>query len=120
MKTLALILALLFVVLAIVVGVRLDKAGLAVAVGVVCGILAGLPVSGVLLLMLQRERQDRQRMEEQQRWHQERQPMAPPVIVLNAGRNEDMYPTGLALPAGRPMRDAQREFIIVGEEEGQR
>ncbi len=120
MKPWPFILGILFITLAIVVGLRLDKAGLAVAVGVVCGILAGLPVSGVLFLMLQRERQDRQRLEEQQRWRQERQPMTPPVIVLNAGRAEEMLPGGMALPMGRPMRDPERQFVIVGEEEGQR
>lgn len=101
------------VTMVIIVGVRLEQAGLAVVVGVLCGILAGLPMSIALLYMLQRERQERQRLEERRYGSEERQLAAPPVLILNSGRGGD------SLPNNRFMLGEQRrrEFTIIGEEE---
>lgn len=102
-------------VLALVVGLRLETAGLTMLVGVLCGLLAGLPLSAGLLWLVAREREARRQAEEQ-RWAHERPAVAsPPVIVLNAGN-----PRGLeSLPAAYPMlgEQAARNFVIVGEEE---
>jgi len=102
--------------LAIIVGLRLEQASLAVIVGVLCGIAAGLPVSGALLYLLWRERQERLQAE-QRHWKGTQRPaapMAPPVIVLNAGhgRGANVMPQGYALGPAQP-----REFVIVGEED---
>lgn len=101
-------------VLALVVGLRLEKAGLTMLVGVLCGLVAGLPLSLGLLWMVAREREARRQAEEQN-WAAER-PAAtmPPVIVLQTGSP----PPGAAPPA-YPLLGEQggRNFVIVGEEE---
>ena len=102
------------VALAVIVGLRLDQAGLAVLVGVVCGIVAGLPISLVLLYSLSREREARQRQEER-RWPEERPAVAPPVFILNAGRGAEPQPHFPLLAENRP-----RDFVIVGEAEDER
>lgn len=100
------------VALALVVGLRLETAGLGVLAGVACGVLAGLPVHLALLWALAREREARQRLEER-RWEAERPAApAPPVFILNGGRLADPPPQ---LPLlGAP---SARNFVIVGEEE---
>ena len=101
-------------VLALIVGFRLETAGLSVLVGVICGVLASLPVSLVLLWALARERDARQRLEEH-RWEAQRPaPAAPPVLILNAGRGPEMLPGLNALPTSV---SGPRDFIIVGEDE---
>jgi hypothetical protein len=101
------------VVLALVVGLRLEPAGLGVLLGVGCGVLASVPVSLVLLWALAREREARQRLEER-RWEAERPaaPVAPPVFILNSSRQADPVPQLPLLGAATP-----RNFVIVGEEE---
>ena len=98
------------VVLAVIVGLRLETGSLALLVGVVCGIVAGLPVSLALLYALTRERAARARLEER-RGEGERPAAAPPVLILNAGRE-------VGLPPQVPLlgERAPREFVIVGEE----
>jgi len=100
------------VTLAVVVGLRLEERSLAVVVGVVCGIGAGLPVSGTLLYLWWRERQERLQAEQRTVPGVER-PAAPPVIILNTGRGgmERLPPARLLGEQG------VREFTIVGEEE---
>jgi len=98
------------VVLALIVGLRLEEPGLAVTVGVICGIAAAVPASGALLYLFLRERQARLEAERRQRgmaW-----PGTPPVVILNSGQKAEMLP-------GRPLltQQAAREFTIVGEEE---
>lgn len=101
-------------VLALVVGLRLEKAGLTMLVGVLCGLVAGLPLSLGLLWMVAREREARRQAEEQN-WAAER-PAAtmPPVIVLQTGS-----PPPGAPPPAYPLLGEQggRNFVIVGEEE---
>jgi hypothetical protein len=100
--------------LAFLAGLRLSGDGLAVVVGVVCGVVAGLPVDGVLLYLYLRERQVRREVEERL-WRGER--AMPPVVVVNSGRGVEMLPGGLGygrMPLGER---AGREFTIVGEEE---
>jgi len=99
------------VTLALLVGLRLEERSLAVVVGVVCGILAALPVTGVVLSLWWRERQERLQAEERPQVPLER-PAAPPVIILNAGRGMDRLP-----PARLLGEQGAREFTIVGEEE---
>jgi hypothetical protein len=102
------------VVLALVVGLRLETAGLGVLLGVVCGVLASLPVSLVLLWALAREREARQRLEERH-WQAERPAaVSPPVFILNSGRGPEMLSGGNMpnVSVGGP-----RDFVIVGEEE---
>lgn len=99
------------VTLALLVGLRLEERSLAVVVGVVCGILAALPVTGVVLSLWWRERQERLQAEERPQVPLER-PAAPPVIILNAGRGAERLAGGFSL--GEACR---RDFVIVGEED---
>ena len=99
-------------VLAVVVGLRLEAGSLALLVGVLCGLLAGLPVSLALLYALARERAARAQLEER-RWEAERPAAAPPVFILNAGREAGLQPQAPLL--GERM-STPREFVIVGEE----
>ncbi len=100
--------------LALVLGLRLETAGLSVVAGVLLGIVAGLPVNGVLLYLFWRERQERERLEERRREEVCRPAApAPPVVILQSGR-----PVDPALPAPRRQGVAEeREFVIVGEED---
>jgi len=101
-------------VLALIVGFRLEAAGLSVLVGVVCGVLATLPVSLVLLWALAREREARQRLEERRREAERPAAASPPVFILNSGRGTEMLPRANMpnVSLGGP-----RDFVIVGEEE---
>jgi hypothetical protein len=101
------------VALAVIVGLRLEEAGLAVLVGVLCGIGASLPVSGVLLTMLWRERRERRLLEERQWRGENRTAAAPPVVILNAGRGAELLPP----PPHSLGATGGRSFTIIGEEE---
>lgn len=101
------------IALALVVGFRLEQASLAVVVGVICGIVASLPLGGALLYLLWRERQHQRQLEERP-WRSPGQLANPPVIILNSGRGSDV-PASYAYP---PLlgEERQREFNIVGED----
>jgi hypothetical protein len=108
-------LGLIFVVaLAVVVGKRMSAEAMAVVVGVVCGVAAGIPTSVLLLAAV--TRRDRQRLEEL--GHQARAASYPPVVVIQGGAPQ-------ALPAGMqtgywpstPVGPApQRQFHVVGSD----
>lgn len=100
------------IALALVVGFRLEQASLAVVVGVICGIVASLPLGGALLYLLWRERQHQRQLEERP-WRSPGQLANPPVIILNSGRGSDVLPG--SLPMG-PRAAESRDFVIVGEE----
>lgn len=118
MRTWFLLMAAAFgITLAVVLGVRLEEGSLAVVVGVVCGILAGLPVSGALFYLFWRERQERLRLEQRSWRGVERPAAAPPVVILNSGRGAELLPRGFE-PQGYALGEAgPREFVIVGEED---
>jgi hypothetical protein len=99
------------VVLAAIIGFRLDQAALAVVVGLTCGVGASIPVSLLIVSVLNK------RATEQTGGKPRRPPAAPPVYIvtpqtqLKAGGLRD-WPEEYALPAPR-----QRRFSIIGEEE---
>ena len=69
--------------LAVVVGNRMSTESMAVVVGVVCGVTAGIPMSMLLLLILNRRTQA---VEEQQYGPMgRRQGAYPPVVVIQGG-----------------------------------
>jgi len=110
------VLGLVFMVtLAVVVGKRMSAEAMAVVVGVVCGVAAGIPTSVLLLAAF--TRRDRQRLEEV--GHQAPFTNYPPVVVIQGGAPQ-------ALPAGMqagywpstPMGPSpQRQFHVVGADE---
>lgn len=99
------------VVLAVVIGVRLEQAALAAVVGVACGVAASIPTS-LLIVAIWRWRSEK---------HQEgnRQPMAqPPPMVLLTPQTALRAPQPGAWPEeyGIPVAP-QRQFSVIGEEE---
>lgn len=103
------------IVLAVVVGKKMSAEAMAVVIGVVCGVLAAIPTS--LLLLTAMTRQDRQRAE--YRGRQTRAEGYPPVVVIQGGSSQAL-PTGPQAgywPAPAPGPSARREFNIVGQDD---
>jgi hypothetical protein len=97
------------VVLAIIIGIRLEKAALAAVVGVVCGVAASIP-TGLLVVMLLRRRDEKQLTRERETRQQ------PPVVVVTAPAAPQL-PQAAAWPSAYPAPlPAQREYSVIGEE----
>jgi hypothetical protein len=101
------------VALALVIGIRLDRAALAVIAGVTCGVGASIP-TGLLVVFLLRRR-DAARERQAARGYG-REAASPPVVVVMAPAAPQL-PQGTAWPGGygAPV-PAQREFAVIGEE----
>lgn len=101
------------ITLGIVVGNRMSSEAMAVVVGIVCGVLASVPTSIMLLILVRRL------TSESSQRSQARQQQYPPVVVINpnAGQgnrsNDPWYDASGSQPAGY----LPREFKIVGEPE---
>ena len=116
MRRVGLLLLLAFVVsLAVVVGGRMSTDAMAVVVGVVCGVAAGIPMSVILMLAL--HRRDRQAQDLAYSQMSGRQTAAsPPVVVIQGGtpssnaQSPPYYP--LHAPIDGPVR---RQFRVIGE-----
>lgn len=102
------------VALAVVIGVRLDRAALAVVVGVACGVMAGIPTSLLIVLLLRR----RDAANEKRKARDEGREIArqPPVVVV-APPAAPQLPQPTAWPGeyATPL-PAQRKFAVIGEE----
>lgn len=101
------------VALAIVVGTRISPDAMAVIIGIICGILASIPTSVILVWVLrQRDRQFDAQMGPGGRFGQ-----YPPVVVVNGqGTNGYGNPYGPpALTATAPPSGA-RDFKVIGQE----
>jgi len=114
-KGLAAIVLAFAVTLAVVVGNRMSTEAMAVVVGVVCGVAAGIPMSMLLLLILNRRSQA---VEEPSYGPVgSRQGAYPPVVVIQGGSTA---PNGLMPPyysSQWPTQEpAQRRFHIVGDD----
>lgn len=106
-------LGLVFVIaLAVVVGKQMSAEAMAVVVGVVCGVAAGIPTSVLLLVVF--SRRDRQRSDQPER--PQRQHSYPPVVVIQGGSSQAL-PQGQHAgywPAPPPGTSAGRQFNVVG------
>ena len=103
------------VTLAVVVGKRMSAEAMAVVVGVVCGVAAGIPTS--LLLLAALTRRDRQRLEEA--GQQARFANYPPVVVIQGGAPQAL-PAGMQAgywPSTTMGPSSQRQFHVVGNDE---
>jgi hypothetical protein len=102
------------IALAIVVGKQMSAEAMAVVVGVVCGVAAGIPTSVLLLVVF--SRRDRQRLEEP---HQsQRQRNYPPVVVIQGGSSQALPGQHAGYwPAPPTATSASRQFNVVGGEE---
>jgi hypothetical protein len=108
-----LIVGLVFAVtLAVVVGKRMSAEAMAVVIGAVCGIAAGIPTSVLLLLVM--SRRDRQQFEDS--GQQARVGKPPPVVVIQGGAPQALPPGMNAgyWSAPVPGPAVQRQFHVVG------
>ncbi len=98
--------------LAVVIGNRLSSEALAVVTGIVCGVLASVPTSVLLLIMARRL------SNEHSQPPQPPQATYPPVIVINPNAGQPHRPPDPFLdpPASRPTNYLPRDFKIIGEE----
>ena len=100
------------VALAIVIGVRISPDAMAVIIGIVCGVLASIPTSVILVWVL---RQRDKQLDSQYGYMRPGQ--YPPVVVVN-GQTPNGYGTALHTPAltanGTP--PGSRDFKVVGQE----
>lgn len=95
------------VTLALIVGYRMSSEAMAVVIGVICGVLASVPMSGLILLLTQRRRQY-----EEPSWTSQR--YMPPVVVIQGGSPVQRSELPLVQPP--MMASAPREFRVIGEE----
>jgi len=97
--------------LAAIVGYRMSDEAMAVVIGVVCGVLASIPMSALILVITQRQRQQSQ----ESRWAQQRN--SPPVVVIQGGTAMQRPELPLYQQPPMPMMSsAPREFRVIGEE----
>ena len=100
------------VALALLIGIRLDQAALAVVAGVTCGVGASIP-TGLLVVFLLRRRDAAGERQRARRY--ERETASPPVVVVTSP-SVPQLPQGTAWPGayGAP-QPARREFAVIGE-----
>jgi hypothetical protein len=105
------------VTLAAIVGTRLSAESLAVIIGVVCGVSAGIPVSLMILTASNR----RERLVEEPRYGQpenSRYGSFPPVVVIQGGGPANAPTLPAFYPSQQPVYDSTpRQFHLVGEQE---
>lgn len=100
------------VTLAAVIGVRLSADAMAVVVGIVCGVLASIPTTAILVWVL---RQRDKQFEAQ--WQRNGLGSYPPVVVVNGqGQNgTNGYHPAPSLMAGTTPPGG-RSFKVIGQE----
>jgi hypothetical protein len=115
MKRFVYITGIVFVVtLAVVMGTRMSPDALAVVIGIICGVLASIPTSAMLVwVMRQRDKQAEMQMGQMRPFGSQ----YPPVVVVNgqgAHGYNGSYPAP-PLPAGSPALGG-RSFKVIGQE----
>jgi hypothetical protein len=100
------------VTLAVVVGKEMSRDAMAVVVGVVCGVAAGIPTSLLLLVVLNRRERGREEEAEQRA----RQASSVPVVVIQGGGGQVLPSAGQGgyWPMPIPGPQVQRQFHVVG------
>ena len=100
------------IALAVVIGFRISADAMAVIIGIICGVLASIPTSIILVWVLRQR--ERQLIDPQAAY---RMGHFPPVVVVNGQgtnghANHYMPPllTGTSIPPG------SRDFKVVGQE----
>ncbi len=113
-----LILASVFcVAVALVVGSRMSVDATALVVGVVCGVLASIP--GSLLLIWASYRRD-ELLNAKQNGHPGASPYYPPIVVVNPGQppyRQAGDPLAFPPPTSTLLPTGTRQFKIIGEPE---
>jgi hypothetical protein len=101
------------IALAVVIGFRISADAMAVIIGIVCGVLASIPTSIILVWVLRQR--DRQMMDPQNPY---RMGHFPPVVVVNGqgthGNGSSFMPP--MLTGSNSMPHGSRDFKVVGQE----
>ena len=101
------------VTLAVVIGTRLSPDAMAVVVGIVCGVLASIPMTAILVWTLR----VRDKQLEAQLTPQRLMGQYPPVVVVNGqGTNGNGAYSPLGLAAGGHGTNGSRSFKVVGQD----
>jgi hypothetical protein len=102
------------IALAVMIGVRLDQAALAVVVGVACGVGASIP-TGLMVVFLLRRRDFKD--ERQSNWRRGNgMAQSPSVVVVAPPAVPQLgQPTAWPDAYGTPL-PARRDFAVIGEE----
>jgi len=104
------------VTLAVVVGHRMSGEAIAVVVGVVCGVAASIPMSVLILIVLNRSTRQAEVAEPPYGRRSAQYGASPPVVVIQGGTPA---PSGLLRPyyPGQTVTSepAQRSFRIIGQ-----
>jgi hypothetical protein len=113
MKKFVMVISVAFAVtLAVVIGTRLSPDAMAVVVGIVCGVLASIPMTAILVWTLR----VRDRQLEAQLGPQRMMGQYPPVVVVNGqGTNGNGGPVPVALGSGNGT-NGSRSFKVIGQE----
>ncbi len=101
-------------IITVVVGTRISADAMAVIIGIVCGVLASIPTSVILVWALrQRDRQ----LEMQAGSPYQRMGQYPPVVVVN-GQGTSGYGSMMPppMPALSGASNGSREFKVIGQE----
>jgi hypothetical protein len=105
------------VTLAAIVGTRMSSEALAVVIGVICGVAAGIPVS--LLILAASNRQQQQSEEPSYSGpNNARYGAFPPVVVIQGGAPASAPQLPPYYQSGQAMYEAMpRQFHLVGEQD---
>ncbi len=114
-KQAVVLLSLCFViVLAVVVARQMSTEAMAVVIGIVCGVLSGIPTSVLLLVAMSRRDSAKADL-----LNRQTQSSYPPVVVVQGGAPQAYPPTLQGgywpAPVGGPV--AERHFHVVGGDE---
>jgi hypothetical protein len=102
------------VVLAVVIGVRLDEAALAVIAGVSCGVAASIP-TGYLVVFLLRRRDVADDTRTPRSYGRD-MARSTPVVVIASPAAAQLPPPATWPAAHAALAPAKREFAVIGEE----
>jgi hypothetical protein len=101
------------ITLAVVIGTRISADAMALLIGIVCGVLASVPTSMILVWMLrQREKQ----FELQMQAGQLRMGQYPPVVVVNGQHHPNGYGSPPMPMLGNTAQLGSRDFKVIGQE----
>jgi hypothetical protein len=118
-RTVVIVGAVFGVALAVLIGTRMSTDALGMLVGVVCGVLASLPTSLVLVWALLRRTRGSSGMEAQGGRYGVAGHNYPPVVVVNPGPSYGLPGYGPPLGGAHslPPAGSTRSFKVVGDEE---
>lgn len=104
------------VTLAVMIGYRISADAMAVIIGIVCGVLASIPTT-VLMVWMVRQRDRQFELQAMQAGQATRFGQYPPVVVVNGqGTNGYGLPTMPPPLLASPGPPGSRDFKVIGQE----